>query len=710
MSTSVRRRNRPITACLECRRRRRKCDRNDPCQNCVATGLNCVFLSRASTSQDSVNHRVSEYKRSLTKSEELLSSQFPEDERDPDEVSLGLRTGLSRPVSECRWLEVIGSEEFPPTRWEEGLRPWPMTTGVVSVRHMAAQSSQLSNMRVGRMFLASRIAGFYRPEVLEEVQNLAGNSSAYTSNPERVEDARSWNPQPRPGDLMNDVSNLLTKDKAQIQSSIVGFSLTRSQSDELIQHYLFAVHPIACVIQRSLLQRNYEAFWSYQSIETNMPPSLLALISSILFSAAASMSRARLESVASGYSATEFLNSMQQKTEEALIQAECLQTSDIETLQALVIYMICQFRGPVTVSHGTLFRSTLQITECMGLHREGSLYGCSEDETFNRRLLWFQLCVLDMRICESYGPRPAIRLEDFDVTLSLEDMDQMDPVDFATMLETENCSANSFNSMRFECNQMTRLVWSDMAKLEIGKSSLATVLRKIERFEGIMSLKYGHLLDDTVAFPTYTRSIMKLLIENIYVMVLLPYYTSSLSGVHEELRNLIVAHAIGALETVKEVENTAEYDVWSWNNISYCQYHSAYVLFVESMRHPMRPDIERIWAILNFVFDLDLSTPRASKPRIILDQLMIKIHEIHIQAGVRPRQPLATESQYKHSALAVPSMNDSIANKDSSTILSADTQSIHDHNWQAAMTNDNWLENMNIDLGDFPELFPSDGF
>lgn len=43
----VRRRNRMITSCLECRRRKLKCDKLHPCTNCSKFARDCVFLAPA---------------------------------------------------------------------------------------------------------------------------------------------------------------------------------------------------------------------------------------------------------------------------------------------------------------------------------------------------------------------------------------------------------------------------------------------------------------------------------------------------------------------------------------------------------------------------------------------------------------------------------------------------------------------------------------
>lgn len=43
----IRRRNRMITSCLECRRRKLKCNKSHPCTNCVKFTRDCVFLAPA---------------------------------------------------------------------------------------------------------------------------------------------------------------------------------------------------------------------------------------------------------------------------------------------------------------------------------------------------------------------------------------------------------------------------------------------------------------------------------------------------------------------------------------------------------------------------------------------------------------------------------------------------------------------------------------
>ena len=47
----IRRRNRLITSCLECRRRKLKCDKQAPCTNCTRFRRDCLYLAPALDSQ-----------------------------------------------------------------------------------------------------------------------------------------------------------------------------------------------------------------------------------------------------------------------------------------------------------------------------------------------------------------------------------------------------------------------------------------------------------------------------------------------------------------------------------------------------------------------------------------------------------------------------------------------------------------------------------
>lgn len=76
-------------------------------------------------------------------------------------------------------------------------------------------------------------------------------------------------------------------------------------------------------------------------------------------------------------------------------------------------------RSEISRAHSALAGTAIRLAECMGLHRDGSHYGLDPVEIHVRRLIWYQLCWLDIRTCEASGPRPQIRKEDFDTRFPL---------------------------------------------------------------------------------------------------------------------------------------------------------------------------------------------------------------------------------------------------------------------------------------------------
>ena len=69
-ASRVRRRNRMITSCLECRRRKLKCDKLHPCTNCNKFSRDCLFLAPA---MDSVSQqRLNEIKEKMGSLERVL--------------------------------------------------------------------------------------------------------------------------------------------------------------------------------------------------------------------------------------------------------------------------------------------------------------------------------------------------------------------------------------------------------------------------------------------------------------------------------------------------------------------------------------------------------------------------------------------------------------------------------------------------------------
>ena len=134
-------------------------------------------------------------------------------------------------------------------------------------------------------------------------------------------------------------------------------------------------------------------------------------------------------------------------------------------------------------------------------------------ETHVRRLIWHQLCFLDIRTCEAQGPKPQIRRDDFDTKLPL----NVDDVDLHASGKPPLCTTDrwtdaTFSLIRFEINEMMRTIWIDRPRIERRKISLTAVLSKIETFKTNMATKYDHLMDDRIPLQKCAKIVKALLL------------------------------------------------------------------------------------------------------------------------------------------------------------------------------------------------------
>ncbi len=235
-----------------------------------------------------------------------------------------------------------------------------------------------------------------------------------------------------------------------------------------------------------------------------------------------------------------------------------------------------------------LVGAAVRMAECMGLHRDGDAYGLTPLETHVRRLIWHQLCFLDIRTCEAQGPRPAIRREDYDTKLPLncEESELTDAV--VPPQAAEHWTSTLLPLVRFEINEMMRIIWADRRKLESRKTTLTAVLTKIENFRRRMFEKYDPFLSDSVPIQRYAKLVMHLLMYRLHAMVLHPYHSNTVNPMPQRLNSVLILSGIMIIEISIQLESNGLYADWSWYVGAYQQFQIALLLAVEVYYRPQQ--------------------------------------------------------------------------------------------------------------------------
>lgn len=151
----VRRRNRMITSCLECRRRKLKCDKSHPCTNCSKNSRDCLFLAPALDSASQM--KLTEIKDKMGSLERVLEQ---------DVAKKGSRPGLFRNPQAADGEDI----DLAPEPEDEGyLEETPLALTDNAYDDDADDDLSDLGFVMGKMRLTERVGGYFRPKMAEEV-------------------------------------------------------------------------------------------------------------------------------------------------------------------------------------------------------------------------------------------------------------------------------------------------------------------------------------------------------------------------------------------------------------------------------------------------------------------------------------------------------------------------------------------------------------
>lgn len=232
----------------------------------------------------------------------------------------------------------------------------------------------------------------------------------------------------------------------------------------------------------------------------------------------------------------------------------------------------------------------------MGLHRDPTEYGFSPAECQTRRLVWYQICYLDLKTSEAQGPRTFIHEDGYTTRLPLDV-----PSSRSTSLAYNDLI---FSTIRFECQEMHRRCLTLRNRVDRKKTSLAKAISKIEAFRITMDAKYGPYLNTSSPSPMQKMSslVLKLFVNLLYLVLLYRYMNSVTYRIPDRLRQIVLVKGTEALEAAVELESAEDLQQWAWYSSSYQQYHTAFLLLFEVFQYPMRKEATRIWQCLDFIF------------------------------------------------------------------------------------------------------------
>ena len=171
-------------------------------------------------------------------------------------------------------------------------------------------------------------------------------------------------------------------------------------------------------------------------------------------------------------------------------------------------------------SHIALVRALIELAKRAHLHLQPHESSASPVECQVRRLLWHQICFLDLRTAEIFGSQPIVRDDELGTPLPLNVDDEALGTPHEQSPSTRRWTDATFTLLRYECYLVHRLIFQQKNEAESNLMDLDSLRRVVDRQKAAIEEKYLDQLDETVPIQHYAKVVGRLLISFFNAMLL----------------------------------------------------------------------------------------------------------------------------------------------------------------------------------------------
>ncbi len=195
-------------------------------------------------------------------------------------------------------------------------------------------------------------------------------------------------------------------------------------------------------------------------------------------------------------------------------------------------------RGEVSRSSSIFVGALIRNAQIAGFDEDHSGAPMNLLGSQSRRLLWCQLCFLDLRTAEAQGPRPTIQSTSASTPLPWNANDwELNARCPAPASET-GWTDSTFSLIRYECYKVHRQILRHQEEIGAGREALSYVSYTVDESKRRIEEVYLQNLDEEVPVQRCAKLVGKLLLARFDLMLLhghLP--TTDRSASHLQLRD-----------------------------------------------------------------------------------------------------------------------------------------------------------------------------
>ncbi|KAJ8098951.1 fungal-specific transcription factor domain-containing protein [Lipomyces tetrasporus] len=379
-------------SCHSCRRRKTRCDRRDPCTPCLRAGLDCGFPSTGKL--PTRRHDFAEQPRNHRERHTHLLGRLTHLETLVDELSAQVQADKGRQDDSTAQNDAHNKQRKEQTEAE-----------AIFPQHIG----RLVNDGNGKAYMGNRIWTLIYSQ-LESIREAAVDDFEQDQWP--GDDASQPLPWALPFLWSNPGFDASVLRPLPSQISYL-WDIFLERMDPFIK--ILHVPSMTGIIRQTVSQPG-----RYQT-----EPGTEALIVAISLAAVTSLAENEVMS-AFGETKTDLLSRLTVATEQALSQANVLNTSDMSVIRAFLVYLESMAVTRGTRAIWSLNGLLIRAAQSVGLHRDSTHFSdISPFESEMRRRLWWHICFLDARVSGCQVSEVSLTEEMFD-TLAPSNLDDKD--------------------------------------------------------------------------------------------------------------------------------------------------------------------------------------------------------------------------------------------------------------------------------------------
>ncbi|KAL4954723.1 hypothetical protein BDW69DRAFT_136953 [Aspergillus filifer] len=574
---------RPPRSCTLCRQRKIKCDRQQPCANCIRLESTCIYPAGFGRAP----------------------------KRPRKAVEARLLAQLSRLESAVKRME--GQSSFTP--------PMTATTNTTTNTNENENGNNNKNNDLNTEDPNASIDSQIGRLVIDENQSCYVSSAPWAQLGDEIEEMRDLLHHP-PSDDETDDQDQVSASASTVDGSGPGSGSAAGANGSLlgyraIAHSLATYHPplSQAVLLFDIFKANVSIlvrifhtpsldrlFWDAIASMDALDKNIEALLFAIYYAAVISLEPEECLSMF-GTSRVSLLETYRFATEQATARADLLNTQNFILLQATVVFLVALRNEDVSRTVWSLTALVYHIAQAMGLHRDGEAFGLRPLETELRRRLWWHICLLDNRSTDYHGSEPIVHEHIFDTKMPLHINDADITADM-TVPPVEREEATEMTLCLIRCHSM-RVVWKvgymapqELRNADAKNLDLAERQSLVEELEKLLQEKYLRHCDPNLPFGRLALMVAKVITRRIWMTVL-----CSRSQTDSAVRDRLFRDSVEVLQYSRSLLTDREIHQWAWHSKTHIQWYSVAILLAELCRRPPGPECDEAWECVNAIYE-----------------------------------------------------------------------------------------------------------